>query len=155
MPEFVEISRPTAIPFDWKDPLPGGQNLGRAEFMVCLKWRRGKLAEYWVDPVQTRLPHGWHFTIGPSDRRDFYISAYEGLTPLPGAWLHFWCREHKTTSFRVYAPPGAKYLVLQWGGLEFWRTVTPSRCLDVVDVQAERDALLAVYGESSPEQAQP
>lgn len=113
----VEVKDRIVIPFEWRDPTPGGGNLGRAEFHVCLKFKRGKVSEFWVYPVQTRLETCWHY-IGESP--DFTISAYEGLVS-EGAWLSFYCSEHKSTSFSVYSPTGAKFLEISSSGLSFWK----------------------------------
>lgn len=116
--QLVEIDGKAFVPFLWRDPTPGGQNLGRAEFQVCLKFKRGKISEFWVYPVQTRMETCWHYSGGDVD---FTISAYEGLKS-EGSWMMGWCKEHKCTTFSVYAPTDAKFIEINYHGLSFWRS---------------------------------
>ena len=116
--KIIEVDGELIVPFDWKDKTPGGGNLGRAEFTVCMKFKGRKVSEFWVDPVQSRLGVIWHFVGGDID---FSISAYEGLKS-EGAWLAFRCQEHKSTSLRIYAPTEAKFLEINYHGLSFWRS---------------------------------
>lgn len=115
--EEVDI-RDIWIPFYWRDPDRTGKSLGRAEFLVCVRFKRGHLSEYWVDPIQTHLTQTWHWR---GEHDDFSVSSYEGLER-PGAWLFKWCHHHKTHGFFVYSPPEAHFLHLNYHGLEFWRT---------------------------------
>ncbi len=112
---MVEIDGEMVMPFQWRDSTPGGSNLGRAEFQICLKFKRGRIVEYWVYPRQQRSTTCWHY-IGSNI--DFHITAYDGLRS-EGAWLISWCKEHKTFSFSVYAPTDAKYLRMHNGGIAF------------------------------------
>ena len=116
--KLIELTEPIFIPFAWRDPTPGGQNLGRAEFQVCLKFKRGKVSEFWVYPRQTRLETYWHFSYGDID---FAISSYQRLDSV-GAWLVLYCKEHKCPSICVYAPNDAAFLEISYHGLAFWRT---------------------------------
>lgn len=105
------------VPFDWIDKAIGMGNLGQAEFVVCVKFKRGKLAKFWIYPVQTRLINCWHWE-GTYD--DFSINADQGLSG-NGAHLIRWCKEHKTFSCRVYAPAESKFLKISHGGLSFYK----------------------------------
>ena len=111
---------PTFISFDYRDKVLGGENLGRAEFLVCLKWKKGKIVEFWVDPVQTRLYYKWHF-IGGNEYGDFSVDSYEQLDA-PRVWFFTFCKQHKTQAFRVYAPNDAKFLEISESGLNFWKS---------------------------------
>ncbi len=116
--KFVDVDDEITIPFDWRDPTPGGQNLGRAEFVCCIRWKRGKVSEFWVYPVQSRLDTVWHMTRG-NEYGNWHIGSYEKLEAAH-AWLVTWCKEHKCQSISIYAPTGAKYLTINPGGIEFW-----------------------------------
>lgn len=117
--ELVEIENSIYIPFDWKDPTPGGRNIGRAEFQVCLKHDpKRELWEFWVDPIQTRLKEWWHMP--PYEYDNFRITSYDRLND-PNVWIWQYCKEHKTMSFSVYAPNDAKYLYIDRYGLSFRR----------------------------------
>jgi hypothetical protein len=112
----VEVTGENFIPFEWKDRTPGGKNLGRAEFQVCINWRRGEIAEFWVYPVQTRLDTAWHYTGGSTY---FSVNAYEGLKS-EGAWMVHWCNEHKCQALKIYAPSQARFLQINHSGISFW-----------------------------------
>ncbi len=118
MRKLVEIENRIVIPFDWRDPTPGGKSLGRAEFMVCMKFKRGKVSEFWVDPIQTHIEEMWHYVGG-----DIYfaLSAYQNLED-PKAWMIRYCKEHKCTSINVYAPSYAQFLEIDYHGLSFWKS---------------------------------
>ena len=115
--KLVEVNDQVFIPFEWRDPTPGGQNLGRAEFQVCLKFKRGKCSEFWVYPFQTRMDTYWHYSGGDIH---FVISGYEGLKS-EGAWIIGWCKEHKCIAFSIYSPTDAKFLQISYHGISFWR----------------------------------
>ena len=114
----IEVKDRVIVPFDWKDRTLGGSNLGRAEFSICTKFRRGMLSEFWIYPAQLRMDTYWHW-VGEYD--DFTINSYEDL-PMAGAWYFGYCKDHKTTVFHVYAPTGAKYFEISYRGLSFWKT---------------------------------
>lgn len=115
---IIEIENKIIIPFHWKDRTPGAGNLGRAEFIVCLKFKRGR-SEFWVYPAQQRdMKDAWHYTYGSPD---FSISSYEGLDDAK-VWLFFPCKEHKTTSFRLYAPTDSRYLRIDHHGISFLKS---------------------------------
>jgi hypothetical protein len=117
--ECIEVKDHITIPFLWLDPTPGGSNLGRAEFEVCIKYKRGRVGEYWVYPAQQRdQKHFWHYAGGDVD---FCVSSYERLEE-PKAWLFYWCKTHKAQAMRIYAPPNSKFLRLDYHGVSFCRT---------------------------------
>jgi hypothetical protein len=115
--KLVEVLNRLYVPFDWKDSIPGGQNLGRAEFQVCIKFLRKKVSEFWVYPVQSRLETYWHYLGGDVD---FSIQSYEGLNQ-PNVWLASYCTEHKTTMLHIYSPNNAKFLGMDYHGISFWK----------------------------------
>ncbi len=115
---MIEIKGEIFIPFEWIDKTPGGSNLGRAEFMICIKFRRKQVSEFWVYPKQQRREDCWHYSGG---ERCFDISSYEKLKR-EGAWLISFCPEHKTQSISVYAPDGAKFLRITSHGIAFCMT---------------------------------
>ena len=117
--KIVEVSGKTFIPFAWIDKTPGGSNLGHAEFCVCLRFKRGRVSEFWVYPAQQRDTNtAWHYTGGDID---FSISSYEHLTDAK-VWLYFWCKDHKCPSMRIYVPRYSKFLEIDYHGISFWST---------------------------------
>jgi len=119
----IEIDESTFIPFDWKDSTPGGENLGRAEFQVCIKFNDNRVSEFWVYPVQTHLNTCWHYS---GDVPDFGIFALEGLEQ-PWVWLVGHCDIHNTPFIRIYSPTNARYIEISQGGLNFWRNTYHNR----------------------------
>lgn len=71
---------------------------GRAEFCVCVRWRRKRISDVWIQPRQQELE---------SQKMYHLRGGYSiGLT-FPngfGPWILGYCYEHKTTSFRIYVP---------------------------------------------------
>ena len=119
--KLIEVKDIIYVPFKWLDDTPGGENLGRAEFKVCLKLKHNKIRELWVYPMQQRMNTYWHLDHG-NGYNDFVISQY-GFpkdTESTGVWLAFPCKKHKAISFFVYVPTGAKWLEISPGGLSFW-----------------------------------
>jgi len=113
-----------SVKFNWRDPTPGGKNLGRAEFKICQIYKRGKLIEYFVYPFQQQMQeYFWHW-VGESE--DFTINSFEGLGN-SWMWLSHWCKTHKTVAMNLYVPNNAVYLNLNYHGLGFtlnpWYTV--------------------------------
>jgi len=155
--EQIEIEDSLFIPFVWRDETPGGSNLGRAEFRVCLKSVREKLTEFWVDPWNLRRNEIWHCKA--NGYNDFTLDSYEGLCSV-GAWLFIPCKEHKALSFSVYAPPNSQYLEITPSGLSFWvsdYSTKPftkvagmlskiSATMDMVEDKTLREKLLSLDG---------
>ena len=115
---LIEVDNEIFVPFEWRDTTPGGGNLGRVGFQVCLKFRCGKVSEFWVYPKQTRLETYWHVT---NCDTSFSISAFQGLEN-PKVWLINWCAEHKTQTLNIYAPTESKFVWLNNYGITFLRT---------------------------------
>ena len=117
--KLAECEHNIIIPFEWIDTTPGGSNLGHAEFQVCIKFKKGKISEFWVYPRQQRNADTyWHWVGGSTD---FMISSYEHLEDVK-VWLISYCKEHKATSIHLYVPRDAKYLRIDYHGLSFQRT---------------------------------
>lgn len=115
----IEVKDTVFIPFQWIDKTPGGANLGRAEFQVCIKFKRNKVDEFWIYPRQQRRNYEcWHYKGGTID---FHIASYEDLDR-PDVWLITYCREHKAQSFLLYAPNDARFLKIEYSGIAFCKT---------------------------------
>lgn len=110
----IEINREITIPFEYMHP-----HYGRAEFMVCLKFQKGMVSQYWVDPIQTSLDTIWHMR---TCYTDFVIDSYHNLE-YPKVWLTKWCNEHKTQALLVYAPEHSRYLRLSNHGMTFLKSL--------------------------------
>lgn len=104
-PRQIEIKGDMFIPFKLMDDTPGGRNLGRAEFTVCIRKN-----EFWVYHKQQRGEFPIYHYKG-DDIVQLLISGYEGLDA-PRVWSTIWCNEHKATMLSIYPPDGARYLWL-------------------------------------------
>jgi len=91
------------IPFRESDP-----DYGRAEFVICPVYKRGKLKDMYIYPAQQRDVHTFYHAVFTSSPLDFSFSSYDDLDE-PKIWIHFWCKEHKSASFRLYVPVGSQY----------------------------------------------
>jgi len=115
----IELEDQVFIPFEWIDKTPGGGNLGRAEFQVCIKFKRNKVCEFWIYPRQQRdMDEFWHYKGGDCS---FYIASYEDLADAK-VWLIHHCLEHKAQSFHIYAPNDARFLKIDYSGIAFCKT---------------------------------
>jgi hypothetical protein len=118
----VEVESKLVVPFKYIDDTPGGRNLGRAEFQVCLHYFRGKLRDYYVYPCQQHdADTFWHYVGNISEWSGFGFSAYEGLDDAK-VWKVDWCEEHKGPTLLVYVPDHARFLRLDEYGVSFLRT---------------------------------
>lgn len=100
--------------FKWRDPTPGGSNLGRAEFSICPVYVRGKLKEMYIDPIQQRNSDTIYKAVFDYPPLDFTIQSF-GLDD-PKIWLHYWCKRHKCAGFRLYVPDNAEYFQVDFFG---------------------------------------
>ena len=104
------------IEFQWRT-----EDLGRAEFRVCVKMSEPGILEYWISPVQQHVEYYLKHFKFISEYPDFSVIGYEGLDN-PLIWLFGWCKEHQTNFFSVYVPPMSKYLYCNHDGISFWKT---------------------------------
>lgn len=115
--KLVEVESGIEIPFVWRDTTPDGSNLGHAEFVLELDYKRGKLKGFYVFPAQQRnMSEYWHVSM--LDSRDIMISSYHQLPPAY-VWSLFWCKHHKMPAMSMYVPEESKYLWLDYNGLSF------------------------------------
>lgn len=115
--ETIEVTDHIEIPFIWKDPTPDSSNLGHAEFVVCITYKRGKIDSFVVSPAQQRnMKQCWK--VSNVYNQVISISSYQGLEQA-NAWMFFWCKPHKASAFRLYVPSGSKYLRIDGNGLSF------------------------------------
>ena len=117
---IVEVENSICVPFQWKDRTPGGKNLGRAEFQVCIRFKDGEVDEFWVYPRQQHnMTEYWHRS-APNDKF-FAFRAFEGLKE-PWVWMVSWCDEHEAQAMSFYVPDDAKYLRIDFYGIGFTKT---------------------------------
>lgn len=108
---LIELDSELWVPFKYRT-----EDLGTAEFLVCVKWYGWGDFEFWVDPVQTHITEWWHSP--RHEYPDFSITSYGKLSD-PRTWLCNYCREHETSQLRIYTPDNAKYLRLSHDGISF------------------------------------
>lgn len=104
---LVTLEEDKEYPFTWKT-----DRLGVAEFIVCPVYKYGKLVEFNMFSAQQEehVHYQYKFDYKPID---WSISAWthKGIEP-PRIWLNFWCKEHKSSSFRFYVPKGSTYFTV-------------------------------------------
>lgn len=103
----IELKDGDFVLFDPMDSkhIGKGSHLGRAEFQFCPIWRRGKLQEFFIYPLQQRnVIHFYHVTT-PKHCSSFSIQSWthKGIDN-PYLWHFSWCPNHRTQSVRVYVP---------------------------------------------------
>ena len=113
----VEVGDSVEIPFIWLDKTPGGSNLGRAMFQVCIRYKKGKIWDFFVYPRQQRSSEYWHH--GGASEFAFTISSHR--LPNPDVWKVGWCEEHKAQTLSIYVPEGSDVLRVDHYGLTFMR----------------------------------
>lgn len=81
------------IPYVWMT-----KEYGRAEFSICICWKRGKVSELWISPAQQVGEERklYHVLVGFSDSVTFPHEAH--------VWLATWCKEHKAQNVSLYVP---------------------------------------------------
>lgn len=84
------------------------QNLGRAEFSVCPIFKRGKLVSMFIYPLQQE-DRSYYYKWEGHPKKQYTVQSYQSLDN-PNIWMHQYCKEHKTPSFRMYVPTGANFL---------------------------------------------
>lgn len=101
----VEIEDRFCIPFVNKT-----DNLGRAEFILCPLYKRGKVVELFIyRRQQQNVTEYYHWEHTGRGVGEMTIQSFGDL-PDPKVWRTFYCKEHKTQSLELYVPVGATYL---------------------------------------------
>jgi len=109
----IKVEKPIFIPFKWLT-----HKYGRAEFLVCPIYKRGKLIEYFIyAKQQENITNYWHF-YNERQEKDLFITSYNGLKD-PTVCRTFYCKEHKTICIELYVPVHAQYLKLNYDGISF------------------------------------
>ena len=110
LPSEKRISVDSIIPYKVLDDTPGGGNLGRAEFLFCPLWTRGRMRELLIYPLQQRSKMYYRLDLTDCGKvTTFGFDSY-GDKERPRAWRMGWCKEHKTVSYEVYVPTGTDRL---------------------------------------------
>ncbi len=90
------------IPYLWRT-----RELGRAEFSVCIRWRRGAISDLWVAPRQQ----------GPETSKLYHITVTSGATGASIAngvvWMLTECREHQGQNFLISVPDDTDLLQIK------------------------------------------
>lgn len=86
--------------------VPVTPNLGSAEFMICVLWKRGKVQDIYIYPCQQEnITQNYHVKAGFSSSFSVSSWRHKGFER-PGVWLFDWCKDHKTPCMSVYPPAG-------------------------------------------------
>jgi hypothetical protein len=106
--ELKEIELKDSESIEFVDVTP---KYGRAEFVICAKYKNGKIVELFIYPAQQEDIKNYYVWRG-SGATDLMIGCFHGLDN-PKIWLFSYCKEHKGQSFRIYVPDNSKFLHLE------------------------------------------
>lgn len=104
---FRELKDGDVISFEEMHP-----NYGRAEFSICLVYKYGKLRETYLNRVQQGQFEEFRIST-PYGAMDF--SATGNYPNDPRLWIFGYCKEHKASFTRFYAPDGTSQLTVYTG----------------------------------------
>jgi hypothetical protein len=97
----VNLDYTDTISYLWKH-----EKWGRAEFSICPIFRRNKLVDLWIDPIQQENKNLYHLQLAS---RNFQLKLDRTIVSI-APWLYHYCADHKCTSFRVYVPDNTNKL---------------------------------------------
>jgi hypothetical protein len=109
-----ELKDGEQIPFIWMT-----KRYGRAEFVFCLHYLRGKLDKVYITPMQQ--PDAKEKFILPQYGQETFSAnswTHKGLND-PNIWLHYWCKEHKAPAFNLYVPDGSTHFDVTGNNIHF------------------------------------
>jgi hypothetical protein len=84
--------------------------LGRAEFQICSKYKRKKLAELFIYLEQQENIDYYYYWQGKAN--GLYLGSWNDLNK-PEPWFFGYCEEHKCQTMRMYVPNNSKYLFFE------------------------------------------
>ena len=91
---------------------------GRAEFEICIAFRRNYLREVFLYRKQQNKQDGFHLNLEkilkPSRINAFDISSWSHKTETPHIWRQIWCKEHKAICFMTYVPDGTNHIEFEF-----------------------------------------
>ena len=112
---WIGMKEPDTIKFDWKS-----EDYGRAEFILCPIWRRGKLRKVFLYPAQQPSAE-FYYEIIPKDHHwvgiffGHFLNEEKDSLSQPDIWDSFWSKQHKCQAFRFHVPVGSKELEIRTG----------------------------------------
>lgn len=111
LPSEKHLSIDGTIPYKVLDDVPGGGNLGRAEFRFCPLWTRGgRMRELLIYPLQQRSKVYYRLDLTDCGKVTIFTFESYGDRERPRPWRMGWCKEHKTVSYEVYVPDCTDHL---------------------------------------------
>lgn len=86
---------------------------GRAEFVVCSKYVRGKLSKLYITPAQQPDMLYKYFIDVKKGTLDWSMRAWTHKSiDTPYIWIHFWCTDHQCPAMRLYVPAKATHFAV-------------------------------------------
>lgn len=82
------------------------RNYGRAEFGFCPTYKYGKLKDLRIYPLQQADIDTFYRVNFKCSPLDWSINTSLASVDVK-IWIFFWCKEHKSMSFRIYVPAGS------------------------------------------------
>jgi hypothetical protein len=112
--DFVKVKAPLTLRF-----IDVTTDYGRAEFVVCVGYWRGKIRHIYISRAQQHSDSSYDVELATS-HSSLSISSYGSLDNAK-VWLFGHCEVHKATFMRLYVPLGSSELLVDWSGLSFRR----------------------------------
>ena len=98
-----ELKSGDIVKFKWST-----KEYGHAEFGFCPVFKRGKLHEMFILPLQQpNAKTAYHISAGYSTSFTLNPLVNGGQLNRADIWIHSWCKLHKCLSFRAYVPIGS------------------------------------------------
>ena len=96
---------------------------GRAEFVFCPVYSRGKMRKLYIYRKQ-QIGMNFEYCLDLKDYnvKSFSITSWIHRTDLPNTWRESWCKEHKTIAHEVYVPDDTNCLEFDYS-LGNWLTI--------------------------------
>lgn len=89
------------------------KSLGRAEFLFCPVYVRGKLKTLFIQALQQECKGAWRLDC-EIPVVHFHIESWTHKTEHPKVWRESWCLDHKTIAHEVYVPPETDEIVFSY-----------------------------------------
>lgn len=105
--KIKEITLQESIPYNYLTKI-----YGRAGFVICPIFKRSILTDLYIYRVyQPQEPNkAYHIPVPKEYKLNCFTIDSEYGYDNPNIWQNFWCKEHRTISFKIYVPNNTKFL---------------------------------------------
>lgn len=99
------------------DKTKGGENLGRAEFDFCVKWKNGKIKEVYIfHRQQHNIEYYYKIEVGFATTLQFSSRTFKGIQE-PKLWYINYCKKHKAINHQIYVPSNSNQFTISLGSI--------------------------------------